>query len=83
MTWYDKGGKGFVNCFDIPKVQLKLASAGNSNSVDPLANESMHIAIADFIISNALPFSLVHCKKFRIIVGIARNFGSSYVFPDR
>ena len=52
-----KVARGFVNRFDIPKVQLKLASAGNSNSVDPLANDCMHIAIADFIITNALPFS--------------------------
>ena len=73
----NKVARGFVNYFDIHKVQLKLASAGNLNSVDPLADHCMHIAIADFIISNALPFSLVHCKKFCITVGIARNLGPS------
>ncbi len=72
-----------MNHFDIPKVQLKLASAGNLNSIDPLANDCMHIVIADFIISNALLFSLVDCEKFHIMVGIARNLSPSYVFPDR
>ena len=78
----NKVARGFVNHFDVPKVQLKLASAGNTNSVDPLANDHMHIAIIDFIISNALPFSLVDCMQFCIMVGIARNLGPTYVFPD-
>jgi hypothetical protein len=70
-----KVARGFVNHFEVPKVQLKLAPASNLNSVDPLANDCMHIAIADFVISNVPSFSLVECEKFCIMVGIARNIG--------
>ena len=51
------------------------------NSVDPLVDDRMHIAITDFIISNAFPFSLVHYKKFCIMVGIARNLAKKVSGP--
>jgi hypothetical protein len=40
---------------------------------DPHATEWMDIAIADFILSNALPISLVECTKFHKIIQSARH----------
>ena len=62
-----------------PKHQLKLY--GNEILAD--AGQSFHIVIADFIHSNALPFSLEECPKFRRILEVARNLGPNYTPPDR
>ncbi len=42
-----------------------------------------HIAIADFICSNALPFTIAECPKFRKLLQVAKNLPSQYRPPNR
>ncbi len=53
------------------KGQLKLWCSGNPN-----AQEHMNMAIADFIHSNCLPFSLTEDPKFLKLIHTARQLGS-------
>ncbi len=41
-----------------------------------------HIAIVNFICSNALPFSISKCPKFQKICEVARGLGPNYRPPD-
>jgi hypothetical protein len=46
------------------------------------ATNACHIAIASFIHSNALPFSLSECPKLLKIIEVSRNLGPGYMPPD-
>jgi len=54
--------------------QLKLC--GNANAVNPDAPDLMNIAIADFIHSNLLPFSLAEDPKFLRVLQVAKSLGA-------
>ena len=62
------------------KKQLKLCA--NSNAIDLHAPEQLHVAIADFIHSNCLPFSLAEDPKFLKVIEIAKTVGR-YSAPTR
>jgi hypothetical protein len=51
--------------------QMKLYG----NEIKLESGDCCHIAIADFICSNALPFSLPECPKFCMVLEIAREMG--------
>jgi hypothetical protein len=53
------------------------------NAVDPNAPARMDVAIADFIHSHLLPFSLAQDPKLMKIIEEARKLGSGYKPPDR
>jgi hypothetical protein len=59
-------------------MQMKLCG----NVVDPDAAEKMNIAIADFIHSNCLPFSLADDPKFVKLIEVAKSLGK-YKPPTR
>jgi hypothetical protein len=46
---------------------------------DPIANQCMDIAIANFVHSNCLPFSLNGCPKFLKVIAEAKNVGTKYL----
>jgi hypothetical protein len=52
--------------------QMKLCG----NSIDPNAPELMNMAIADFIHSNCLPFSLSEDPKFLKVIQVAKMLGA-------
>ena len=58
--------------------QMKLCG----NAVDPDAPERMHMAIADFIHSNCLPFSLAEDPKFLKLLQVGKSLGM-YKPPNR
>jgi hypothetical protein len=60
-------------------IQMKLCG----NAIDPNAPAHMDVAIADFIHSYCLPFSLAGDPKLMKIIKEARNLGPSYTPPDR
>ncbi len=49
---------------------------------DPIANQRMDIAIADFVHSNCLPSSLTRCPKFLKVIAEAKNVGTKYLPPN-
>ena len=53
------------------------------NSVDPNAAGRMNVAIADFLHSHCLPFSLANDPKLTKILEIARTLGPNYKPPYR
>jgi hypothetical protein len=53
------------------------------NAVDPNAPARMDVAIADFIHSHLLPFSLAQDPKLMKIIEEARKLGPGYKPPDR
>jgi len=68
------GGRGFFapkKTSRGPSKQMKLCG----NAVDPNAPERMNIAIADFIHSNCLPFSLAEDPKFLKVIQVAKSLG--------
>ena len=60
--------------------QMKLCGRDLNN---PIANQRMDIAVADFFHSNCLPFSLTRCPKFIKVIAEAKNVGTKYQTPDR
>jgi hypothetical protein len=64
--------------FFVPLQQMKLH--GTSTSIE--AAQQCHVAIADFISSNALPISISECPKFRTLLKVARELGPNYTPPD-
>ena len=50
---------------------------------DPIANQRMDIAIANFVHSNCLPFSLTRCPKFLKVIAEAKNVGTKYLPPNQ
>jgi hypothetical protein len=60
-------------------VQMRLCG----NAIDPNAPACMDVAIADFIHSHLLPFSLAQDPKLMKIIEEARKLGPSYKAPDR
>ncbi len=62
-----------------PVTQMKLCG----NVVDPNAPARMDVAIADFIHSHLLPFSLAQDPKLMKIIDEARKLGPGYKAPDR
>ena len=59
--------------------QMKLCG----NMIDPNAPARMDVAIADFIHSHILPFSLAQDPKLMKIIEEARKLGPLYLPPDR
>jgi hypothetical protein len=57
-----------------PMQQMKLCG----NSADPSAPARMDIAIADFIHSRLLPFSIASEAKLPTIIEIAKQLGQTY-----
>jgi hypothetical protein len=53
------------------------------NAIDPNAPACMDVAIADFIHSHLLPFSLAQDPKLMKIIEEARKLGPSYLPPHR
>jgi hypothetical protein len=53
------------------------------NAVDPNATYRMHVAIADFLHSHCLPFSLAEDPKLAKIIEIGRTLGPHYKPPFR
>ncbi len=49
---------------------------------DPIANQRMDIAIANFVHSNCLPFSLTRCPKFLKLIAEAKNVAMKYLPPN-
>jgi hypothetical protein len=49
---------------------------------DPIANHCMDIAIANFVHSNCLQFSLTRCPKFFKVIAEAKNVGTKYLPPN-
>jgi len=64
-----------------PAKQQQLKLYGNTIRIE--SAQQCHIAIADFICSNALPFSITECPKFRKVIEVARFLGPNYRPPDR
>jgi hypothetical protein len=51
---------------------------------DPIANQRMDVAIANFVHSNCLPFSLTRCPKFLKVIAEAKNVvGTKYLPPNQ
>jgi hypothetical protein len=50
---------------------------------DPIANQRMDIAIANFVHSNCLPFLLTRCPKFLKVGAEAKNVGTKYLPPNQ
>jgi hypothetical protein len=59
---------------------MKLCGRDLNN---PIANQRMDIAVADFFHSNCLPFSLTRCPKFIKVIAEAKNVGTKYQTPNR
>ena len=62
-----------------PVTQMKLCG----NAVDPNAPARMDVAIADFIHSHLLSFSLAQDPKLMKIIDEAKKLGPGYKAPDR
>jgi len=62
-----------------PVTQMKLCG----NTIDPNAPARMDVAIADFIHSHILPFSLAQDPKLMKIIEEARKLGLLYLPPHR
>ena len=62
----------------LDKGQLTLF--GNAILIN--TNNACHITIANFIHSNALPFSLSECPKLLKIIKVSRNLEPGYIPPD-
>ena len=56
-------------------LQMKLCG----NSTDPSAPGRMDVAVADFIHSHLLPFSIASDAKMLKIIEIAKQLGQTYV----
>jgi hypothetical protein len=50
---------------------------------DPIANQRMDIAIADFVHSDCLQFSLTRCPEFLKVIAEAKNVGTKYLPPNQ
>jgi hypothetical protein len=62
-----------------PVIQMTLCG----NAIDPNAHACMDVAIADFIHSHLLPFSLPQDPKLMKIIEEAGKLGLSYLPPNR
>ncbi len=50
---------------------------------DPIANQCMDIAVANFVHSNCLSFSLTKRPKFLKVIAEAKNVGTKYLPPNQ
>jgi hypothetical protein len=64
-----------------PQQQMTLCPSRNATNA--LASRHMDIAVADYIHSNMLPFSLTRDPKFFKMIDIAKTLGPRYNTPDR
>jgi hypothetical protein len=78
-THYDK--KRWIAASTHPPKSAQLTLVGTK--YDPLSSDRMDIAVADFILRNALPISLVECTKFQHLIKCARFVPPSYLPPYR
>ncbi|KAL3766558.1 hypothetical protein ACHAWU_007798, partial [Discostella pseudostelligera] len=62
------------------QLQLKLYGA---STYDPSAAGRLNVAIADFLHSNCLSFSLAECPKLKAIITLAKNVHKDYKPPTR
>ncbi len=61
--------------------QMKLCASDIPTNA--IAGQRMDIAIADFMHSHMLPFSLTECPKFLKLLNTAKSLGTGYLPPDR
>ena len=61
--------------------QMKLCTSDIPTNA--IAGQRMDIAIADFMHSHMLPFSLTECPKFLKLLDTAKSLGTGYLPPDR
>jgi len=61
--------------------QMKLCTSDIPTNA--IAGQRMDIAIADFMHSHMLPFSLTECPKFLKLINTAKSMGTGYLPPDR
>ncbi len=58
-------------------------TAAANEVVRQRCQQRMDIAIANFVHSNCLPFSLTRCPKFLKVIAEAKNVGTKYLPPNR
>jgi len=73
----------FFNTRKKPKSGLVTQMKLCGNAIDPNAGARMDVAIADFIHSHLLPFSLAQDPKLMKIIEEARKLGPLYMAPTR
>jgi hypothetical protein len=61
--------------------QMKLCTSDIPTNA--IAGQRMDIAIAIFMHTHLLPFSLTECPKFLKLLGTAKSLGTGYLPPDR
>ena len=61
--------------------QMKLCTSDIPTNA--IAGQRMDIAVADFMHSHMLPFSLTECPKFLKLLNTAKSLGTGYLPPDR
>jgi hypothetical protein len=62
--------------------QMKLCTS-DIPTKNAIAGQHMDIAVADFMHSHMLPFSLTECPKFLKLLNTAKSLGTGYLPPDR
>ena len=60
--------------------QMKLCTSDIPTNA--IAGQRMDIAVADFMHSHMLPFSLTECLKFLKLLNMAKSLGRGYLPPD-
>ncbi len=60
--------------------QMKLCASDFPTNT--IAGQHMDIAVADFMHSHMLPFSLTECHKFLKLLNTAKSLGTGYLPPD-
>jgi hypothetical protein len=61
--------------------QMKLCTSDNPTNA--IAGHRMDIAVANFMHSHMLPFSLTECPKFLKLLNTAKSLDTGYLPPDR
>ena len=62
--------------------QMKLCTSDIPTNAVAVAGQCMDIAVADFMHSHMLPFSLTECPKFLKLIETAKTLGTGYLLPD-
>ncbi len=75
----DPGGLEEHRLFNHSSRKMKLCGRDVN---DLITNQRMDIAIANFVHSNGLPFSLTRCPKFLKVIAEVKNVGTKYLHPN-
>ena len=62
--------------------QKRSKTRRGQSAIDTSAQSKLTMAIADFVHSKGLPFSITEGPHFKQILSLARNTTSSYIPPD-